>query len=126
MTTHKRCAQTFVLVMAYLAVAHFAIGLFITLRHLLASDAQAIYVRFSLPYIGITGIFVVSIILGHIRRFRWSAFTLALGLLVSTGICLYDFQNHRYQATGGGTGAQYFIWWWYYEPFWHGYEPGNV
>jgi hypothetical protein len=115
-----------VLVIACLGIAHFVVGLFLTLRLMFSSDSPGTYVWFSLPYIAITGIFVASVVCGHIRRFRWSAVTLVLGLFVSVAPCLYDLQNHRYQANGGGTGAQYFIWWWYYEPFWHGYEPGNV
>ena len=129
-TVRKRRAQIVVLVLGYLAVAHFAVGLYHTFRLVLFSDAHAAYFWFSLPYIGITGIFVASIVLGHVRRFRWSAVTLVVGLIVSAAACLYDVKNQRYQIhiTGAPVvrGPVYVIWWWYYEPFWHGYEPGNV
>jgi|GEM_PF-2930992 len=126
MPPRPRNARIVVLVLGYLAVAHYCLGLYITTTYMLVSNSPAIYVRFALPYIGITAIFVTAIVLGHMRKLRWSAILLAAGLLVSVAACVYDFHNHRYQASGGGTGHQYFIWWWYYEPFWHGYKPGNL
>ena len=130
MTIPKRRAQTLVLVMAYLAVAHYVVGLYFTLRLMLVSDSPAIHVWFSLPYIGITGIFVASVVLGHLRRLRWSAVALVLGVLVSVATCAYDLKNQRYQIHLTGSpavrGPIYVIWWWYRESFWHGYEPGNI
>ena len=126
LTPNSRKTQTIVLIISYLAIAHFAIGLYQTFRLVLFSDAHASYFWFSLPYVGITGIFVASVALGHLRRLRWSVVTLGLGLLVSVAVCAYDFKNHRHQIDGTGHGPTYVIWWWYYEPFWHGYEPGNV
>ena len=130
MTIRNRRAQTVVLVLGYLALAHFAIGLYHAFRLVLFTDAHATYLWFSVPYIAITGIFVVSVVLGHIRRLRSSAITLLLGLFVSVAACVYDVRNQRYQfhVTGGPAvrGPVYVIWWWYYESFWHGYEPGNL
>ncbi len=126
MTIRKRRAQTVVLVLGYMALAHFAIGLYHTFRLALIPDMCSTILWVSLPYIGITGIFVASVLLGHFHRLRWSTVTLVLGLFVSVAACVYDFQNHRYQITGGGIGATYTIWWWYYEPFRHGYKPGNL
>jgi len=130
MNLRERKVRTVVLALGYLALVHFAIGLYHVFRLILFSDARATYLWFSLPYIGITGIFVASILLGHIRRLRWSAITLFLGLFVSVAACVYDVRNQRYQfhITGGPAvrGPVYVIWWWYCEPFWHGYKPGNV
>jgi hypothetical protein len=126
MSIRRTRMQTLVLVLAYLGVAHFLVGLLLTLRVMFASGSTGIYFRFLLPYLAIIAIFAGSAVLGHVRRFRWSGLLLVLGIVASVGACVYDFQNHRYQATGSGIGPQYFIWWWYYEPFWHGYKPGNV
>lgn len=124
--TRKRNIHIVVLACSYLASVHFAFGIFLTLRLGYATDIPTTFIWFSLPYIAILGIFVTSIVLGHSRHYRGSIVALVLGLLVSVGACIYDFQNYRYQIGGGGIGATYTIWWWYYEPFWHGYKPGNV
>lgn len=117
----------FALAFGYLAVAHFVIGLFFTLRLAKAvPDFRLHLVIFSLPYMAITGIFAGSVVFGHLGRVRWSALTFVFGLFVSVAACVYDFQNHRYQISGTGHGPTYTMWWWYYEPFWHGYKPGNV
>lgn len=126
MSVHARRVQTAVLLVGYLGLAHFVIGLFLTLRLMFGSDSPVPYFWYSLPFIGITGVFVASIVLAHLRRLQGSAVTLIAGLLVSVAACVYDFQNNRYQVSGTGHGATYTMWWWYYEPFWHGYEPGNV
>ncbi len=117
MTIRHRKARIVVLVLGYLALAHFAIGLYHTFRLVLFTDAHAAYFWFSLPYIGITGIFVVAVVLGHMRRFRWSAVTLLVGLIVSVAACVYDVKNQRYQIhvtdSPAVRGPIYFTWWWY-------------
>jgi hypothetical protein len=118
--------RTVLLVIAYLGAAHFLVGLFFTFRLMFASDAPEGYLWFSLPYVGITAVFVVAIVHGHIYRLRLSGVAVALGLLVSVAACMYDFRNHRYQISGTGHGPTYTIWWWYYEPFWQDYEPGKL
>ncbi|MFQ5807270.1 MAG: hypothetical protein ACE5I3_12545 [Phycisphaerae bacterium] len=126
MSPRERTGRTIVLVVAYLAVAHFSFGLYLTSRLMIGSDCPTSYVWFVLPYVGITGVFLLSIVLAHSNRLRWSALALVVGLLLSVSACVYDFANHRYQLTGGGIGPTYTMWWWYYEPFWYGYEPGNL
>lgn len=126
MSVHPRRVQTAVLLVGYLGLAHFVIGLFLTLKLMFGSDSPVAYFWYSLPFVGIAAVFVAAIVLGHFRRLRWSAVTLIVGLLVSVAMCVYDFQNGRYQITGTGHGAMYTMWWWYYEPFWQGYEPGDV
>ncbi len=117
----------FTLAFGYLAVAHFVIGLFFTLRLANAVPDFALQlVIFSLPYMGITLVFVASVVLNHLGRFGWGVLTFVFGLLVSVAVCAYDFQNARYQMSGSGHGPDYTIWWWYYEPYWHGYKPGNI
>lgn len=112
-----RRAQTVVLVLGYLALAHFAIGLYHMFRMALITDAHATYLWFTFPYIGITGVFALSVVLGHIRRLRWSALTLVVGLIVSVAACVYDVKNQRYQIHISGSpdvrGPVYVIWWWY-------------
>ena len=122
----KRVIQIAVLACSFLASVHFTYGIYLTLRLGFGIDLPAHFIWFSLPYIAILGIFITSIVLGLTNRYRGSIVALVLGLLVSVGACIYDFQNYRYQIGGSGTGATYTIWWWYYEPYWHGYKPGNV
>lgn len=117
----------FALVFGHLAVIHFAIGLFWTLRYAIAvPDLWLQLLIFSLPYVAIAGIFVASVVFGYLGRERRSILTFLFGLGVSVAACVYDFKNHRYQISGTGHGPGYIIWWWYYEPYWHGYKPGNI
>lgn len=126
MSVQARRVQTTVIVAGYLGLAHFVIGLLLTLRVMVGSDAPVGYLFYSLPFIGITVAFLSTVILGHFRQLRWSALTLFVGLLASVAVFVYDFQNHRYQISGTGHGPTYTMWWWYYEPYWQGYEPGNL
>lgn len=125
-SARKQIAEVIVLVLSFLAVAHFVIGLFFTLRLAFSLDSPAVMVWFSLPYVGIAAIFITSLFLVLAKRLRWSAIMLVLGLLVSVGAFVYDFQNGRYQFIGTGHGPTFTIWWCYYEPFWYGYQPGNI
>ncbi|MFH1417828.1 MAG: hypothetical protein ABII12_06025 [Planctomycetota bacterium] len=126
MSGSKQISRIIVLVFSCLMLAHFAIGIYLTSRLMFASDRPGAYAWFLLPYVGILGVFLLSGVLAYARRTRSSIAALLLGLSLSTAACVYDFTHARYQIGGGGTGATYTIWWWYYEPFWHGYEPGNL
>lgn len=125
-TVRTRNAQLLVLAMAYLAVANFAPGHFLAVRMILASDSPGACLWFSLPYVGFTALFVASIFLAHRRHLGWSTFLLMAGLLISLGMCAYDFTNARWQFVIEGHGRTYIYWWWYYEPSWYGYEPVNL
>ena len=126
MTGRRRGAQLFVLVTGYVAAGHFAIGHYFALRLILADGHLGTYLWFSFPYVGITTVFVASILLAHKRRLGWSSLLLIMGLLISLGMCAYDFTNARWQFVIEGHGRTYIYWWWYYEPSWYGYEPANV
>lgn len=121
--------RLFTLTGGYLAVAHYARGVWFTLWVAwISNDAERdYYLRFLTPYLGITAIFVAGIVLGHQRRTKAALTAMLLGLAVSVAMCAYDLSHwERAQQMGGGTGRTYFMWWWYYEPFWYGYKPGNV
>lgn len=119
----KQLTRILVLALSYLSVGYFAFGLWLSSILVRSGGISA---TFFLPYVGITAIFVVAIVLGHLGRVRLSAVALGVGLVVSIAACVYDFHNYRYQLGGGGTGHKYTIWWWYYEPYWHNYRPGSV
>jgi hypothetical protein len=110
-----------------LGVAHFAIGILLVIRLMIALPmAVGELTWFLLPYFGLLLLFATACILAWQRRLKWSGLALVLALVLSVGMCVYDFRHHRWQIAGGGTGHTYLIWWWYYEPWWHGYKPGNV
>ena len=72
MKAPRKTTRILVLLGGYVGLAHYAFGLFIVTWAATVSDSPEIYIRFALPYVGITGIFVVSIFLGHFRRLRAS------------------------------------------------------
>jgi len=81
---------------------------------------------FLLPYLCITALFAGAVAMGHCRRIWPASILLLLGFVVPAALCTYDLSQDRYQFMVPGEGKHYTIWWWYYDPFWHGYRPGNV
>lgn len=114
-TCHSAHARYLLITLAYLGVAHFAVGLSFTFW--LAFAVHNALFLFALPYIGIAALFVLSAIFAHRHSLRRAIVALAVAILVSTGAFIYDIANNRYQISGmtEGRGCEhhYLIWWWY-------------
>ena len=119
-------------ILASAGIAHFAIGIAFTLRvayaYSVANDMipVAYWIRFFPPYLAILLLFVVGVLYGTRGRFAKSLTLSAVALVSAVILCMYDFANDRCDFGGGGIGRVFPMWWWYYEPFFHGYKPGNA
>ena len=95
MPSNMRVRRAVVLVLGYLMIAHFLLGIFFTAWLMIGVRAYAKGFWFLFPYVGILTVFVLSVLLAHARRLRWAAVSLVLGLGLSVGACVYDFANAR-------------------------------
>jgi hypothetical protein len=122
----SRAIRGTALLVGYLGLAHFAIGIPYTLWFLLQATSWSYSFRFITPYIIIASLFGMAVTFGQIRRAKIALTMALLGLAATVTMCAFDLSHGRCQGNGAGIGAQYTIWWWYYEPYWQGYEAGNT
>lgn len=74
-------------------------------------------VMLSLPYAGLTLLFVAALLLGGQRYLRASLVVLVLAFLGSAALFAYDIINQRGQLRVGPDGDPfYFFWWWWTKP----------
>lgn len=123
---HRKRLRFSLLFVAYSMIAHFGYGFFLMSGLMIGNDFFWAYLRFLIPYCCITAIFVLGAVFTHTNHLAISVSMVALAILLSISLCIYDFTNYRCQVDGTGHGPIYHMWWWYYEPYWHGYRPGNV
>ncbi len=116
------------LIVAGIGAGHFLLGLLLCIRFLVAiPGAGRPLTVFSLPYLGLFAAFAWAFAGAARGRMRASTWILLIAVGCSAALCAYDLSHgERAQIMGGGVGHTYLYWWWYYEPYWHGYRPGNV
>jgi len=124
----SRLGQAVLATLALLGVGHFVLGFLLMIPLIWSLPGYRVsQTIFSLPYAGLTVLFIASFVTALRDRLRLATYLLAAAFLLSTALCAYDLTHgERAQILGGGVGHTYLFWWWYYEPYWYGYKPGNV
>lgn len=105
------------LLLSAVGLAQFLGGIGLTVFTMLKSPGQAPSVWFIVPYSFLLAVFVAAAVCAGLGRTRRAARLIALGLIASVAVFIFDISQHRQQVAINGEPA-YLIWWWYNESFW--------